>query len=61
VQKGFLSLVSSIAEIKPSSFSKASKHSKWVDAMTEEYHALIPNDSWDFVPPPFSQNIVGCK
>jgi len=59
--RALLSLVSSITEVERSSFSKASQHSKWIDAMTEECRALLANNTWDLVPPPSGQNIVGCK
>lgn len=39
----------------------ASKHSKWVDAMTKERKALIANGTWDLLPPNTNQNTVGCK
>jgi hypothetical protein len=29
--------------------------------MTEEYHALFGNDTWDLVPPPWNANIVSSK
>jgi hypothetical protein len=29
--------------------------------MTEEYHALLGNDTWDLVPPPQNANIVSGK
>jgi hypothetical protein len=33
----------------------------WLDAMTVEYHALLGNDTWDLVPPPWNTNIVSGK
>jgi len=44
--KTILSLASCTIDNEPSSLSKAFKHSnKWVDAMIEEYHALIAYDT----------------
>ena len=53
--------MSSITKVKPTSFSKAFKHPQWMDDMTEEYRALIANGTWELVPSPFTQNVVGCK
>jgi len=43
--KTFLPLMSLIAKVEPTSFSKASEHPRWIDAMTEEYRALIANNT----------------
>jgi hypothetical protein len=29
--------------------------------MTEDYHALLDNDTWDLVPPPWNTNFVSNK
>jgi hypothetical protein len=34
------------------------KDPNWLEAMTEEYRALLGNDTWDLVPPPRNANIV---
>jgi len=49
--KHILSFSSVLTESEPSSFAMASKHSKWVDALTEKYKALNANGTWDLVPP----------
>jgi len=51
--KTLLSLVSSIEATEPSSYSQASKNPKWVAAMTDEFNALIANETRELVPPPF--------
>jgi len=40
-----LSLASFVIDVEPNSFPKASEHSNWVDAMSEEYRALIANNT----------------
>jgi hypothetical protein len=47
--------------IEPSSFTTASKHLQWCDAMHEEFQALQKQGTWSLVPPPSTKNIVGCK
>jgi len=42
--KTVLSLAFSITNVEATSFSKASKHSEWVNAMKEEYRVLIASD-----------------
>jgi hypothetical protein len=39
----------------------ALKDPNWLEAMTEEYRALLGNDTWDLVPPPRNSNIVSGK
>ncbi|KAK8921769.1 hypothetical protein KSP39_PZI020770 [Platanthera zijinensis] len=46
---------------EPSTFKQACVKPEWRDAMLEEYHALIKNNTWTLVPPQHSLNIVGCK
>jgi hypothetical protein len=45
----------------PSSTRAALKDPNWLKAMTEEYRALLGNDTWDLVPPPRNANIVSGK
>jgi hypothetical protein len=35
-----------------SSARAALKDPNWLKAMTEEYNALLGNDTWDLMPPP---------
>jgi hypothetical protein len=39
----------------------ALKDPNWLKAMTEEYRALLGNDTWDLMPPPWNANIVSGK
>ena len=59
--KQFLSLDTSIMGLEPTSFKEASTDTNRQKAMTEEYTALLANDTWEFVQPQFTQNLVGCK
>jgi hypothetical protein len=45
----------------PISARTALKDPNWLQAMTEEYRALLGNDTWDLVPPPQNANIVSGK
>jgi hypothetical protein len=45
----------------PACFSQAVKQEVWRAAMVEEFHALLKNGTWTFVPSQPSMNIVGCK
>ncbi|KAF5480587.1 hypothetical protein F2P56_001323 [Juglans regia] len=45
----------------PTSYSAASKHSEWRDAMNQEYQALLQNHTWTVVPPNPSSNVLGCR
>ena len=45
-------------ESKPASFREAYGRPQWKVAMTDEYEALISNDTWDLVPPNPCQNPV---
>jgi hypothetical protein len=44
-----------------SSVRAALKDPNWLEAMIEEYHALLGNDTWDLVPSPWNANIVSGK
>lgn len=45
----------------PTSYSEASKHSAWRDAMAKEYQAIIQNRTWILVPPNPSINVLCCR
>lgn len=45
----------------PRNITQALKSQVWRKAMDAEIHALVSNKTWDLVPPPSSQNVVGCK
>ncbi|CAL2279421.1 unnamed protein product [Prunus armeniaca] len=47
--------------LEPSSYTQASKFPHWQEAMTEEYDALMRNQTWSLVPISPNMNIVGCK
>jgi len=42
--KHLLSLSTGLDEVEPTSFTQASIHSKWHEAMSEEYNTLIANN-----------------
>lgn len=46
---------------EPHSVKEAFKHFVWHQAMLEEYDALMTNKTWNLVPKPLYQKIVGCK
>uniref|UniRef100_A0A2N9HE34 Integrase catalytic domain-containing protein n=1 Tax=Fagus sylvatica TaxID=28930 RepID=A0A2N9HE34_FAGSY len=46
---------------EPTTYSVASKHPQWCNAMNEEFQALQKQGTWILVPAPSSKNIVGCK
>ena len=47
-------------DIEPKSFSEASKHPEWQQAMAAEYQALIQQGTWTLVPCPSNINLIGC-
>lgn len=46
---------------EPISYTQASKHPHWQQAMKEEYEALIQNHTWSLTPATPNMNIVWCK
>jgi hypothetical protein len=48
-------------DIEPTSYTTASKHQAWRDAMNTEFDALLSNGTWTLVPHISDMNIVGCK
>ena len=53
--------VSSLIPSEPTHFSSAIKQSKWVEAMENEFKALIENKTWNLVPRPLNRPVIGCK
>jgi len=48
-------------EAEPTSFTEASKHVHWREAMNHEFNALMHNGTWSLVPRSPTMNLVGCK
>jgi len=48
-------------DFEPNSFKEATSHDEWKEAMQKEYDALIKNDTWKLVDPPFGTKPIGCK
>jgi hypothetical protein len=58
---GYVSLMSSIGDVKPSSFEEADKLQVWKDSMLEEYRSIIKNNVWDIVSRPKDKSVVFSK
>ena len=56
-----LAVATDYTTIEPSSYSVASKHKHWVEAMNSEFSSLLQQKTWSLVPLPPSKNVVGCK
>ena len=48
-------------DFEPTCFKEAASHDEWKEAMQKEYDALIKNDTWKLVDPPFGTKPIGCK
>jgi len=59
--KNILSLTMHMSESEPTSFKEVFSHPKWKVAMTDEFNALISNDTWELVPPHYAYNLVVSK
>ena len=53
--------VSSLVPSEPTHFASAIKQSEWLDAMKNEFQALIENKTWNLVPRPLNRPVIGCK
>jgi len=45
-----LSLDTDKVGLEPTSFKQANQDSKWRDAMSQVFNALLANNTWDLVP-----------
>lgn len=46
---------------EPTTLKQASRDPRWVQAMKDEYTALLHNHTWTLVPYHSSMNVVGCR
>jgi hypothetical protein len=46
---------------EPHTVSEALHDPNWLEAMKEEYNALLENKTWHLVPPSTNKNIIDCK
>lgn len=54
-------LMTEYRKIEPHNVKIALQFPHWVQAMKEEYDALLTNQTWSLVDPPKDKKIVGCK
>lgn len=47
--------------VEPESNSEAAKDQNRIDAMTDEYNALMKNNTWELTYPPNNKNIIRCR
>lgn len=59
--KIFLTDTISPPTVEPHNISQAVQNPFWLNAMKNEYEALMRNKIWTLVPRPSNANIVGCK
>ncbi|RVW97157.1 Retrovirus-related Pol polyprotein from transposon TNT 1-94 [Vitis vinifera] len=50
-----------LSSTTPTSVPEALQLSHWKQAMTDEYLALLRNNTWDLVPLPTDRKLIGCK
>jgi histone deacetylase 1/2 len=50
-----------VTHIEPTTVRQALQSSHWVNAMKEEYNALLRNNTWSLVHPPAHKQPIGCK
>ncbi|KAJ4778087.1 polyprotein [Rhynchospora pubera] len=56
-----VAFLTSLANVEPTSFTQANNHQQWRMAMAKEIDALAVNQTWQLVPPPHDQKVIGCK
>ena len=49
-----------LVDQEPTNYKVVQKK-EWVEAMTEEYQAIMKNDVWDIVPKPEGKSVVSSK
>lgn len=54
-------MLSTVHDEEPRSVEEALQDERWVQAMDNEYNALMKNKTWHLVTPPKRKNIIGCK
>ena len=47
--------------IEPQNILQASKDDHWIKAMNEELYQIEKNQTWDLVPRPKDNNVIGTK
>ncbi|KAI0519436.1 hypothetical protein KFK09_006884 [Dendrobium nobile] len=47
--------------ITPTTYNQASKAAHWRQAMTDEFNALLKQNTWSLIPAPSNKPILGCK
>jgi hypothetical protein len=57
----YMTLMSELIEVEPSSFQEASEQQVWRDAMLEEYSFIMKNDVWEVVPQPEGKSVIGSR
>lgn len=60
-RKIFLTNVVSSSDMEPSLFTIAFKSPIWRQAMSDEFDALLRQDTWELTPLPLSKSAIGCK
>lgn len=50
-----------LATTEPSFVSYAIQSSQWKQAMSNEYVALMKNQTWFLAPPPRDRKLIGCR
>jgi hypothetical protein len=50
-----------ITKFEPTSFEEVISNVEWKETMQNEYEALIKNEAWKLVDPPFGTKPIGYK